>query len=407
MDTLGCVIAGRLAPPVHRFESLLGRSDAGSFQFLGGPGLSNSGAAWMLAMAACWDEACEGHAGAHGRPGVATFAALLPLSPGLTLGRFLRAFVIGYEVSARTGATLRIKPGMHVDGNWPALGAAAAVAHALGLDAAGVAQAVHIAACQLPMSLYLPIRSGDTARNTYLGHAAALGQSAAFSAASGICAPKLSIDEYARVGLGWQESAKFDLAHQFHILDAYLKPYAAVRHVHYGAFAAWQMKSNLDLAQITAISLEIYEEATIYCSNRAPKTPLQAQFSLSFGVAAMLRWGCLDPLIYREPQFHDPLMRRLEQLVDVSLDQGLTQTQTRGATLTITTNANTVQRQVTAVYGDASMPFTQEALTEKFTTYCATTLSQFQATSMANRILTLPETESFNKIWPTEVAPVV
>ena len=57
LDTLGCVMAGGLAPPVQQLETVLGRSDPGSFRLLAGPGLSNSGAAWVLGMAACWDEA--------------------------------------------------------------------------------------------------------------------------------------------------------------------------------------------------------------------------------------------------------------------------------------------------------------------------------------------------------------
>ncbi len=398
MDTLGCVMAGRLAPPVQQLETVLGKSDPGSFRLLDGPGLSNSGAAWMLGMAACWDEACEGHAGAHGRPGVAALAALLPLSSQLTMGQFLRAFVVGYEVGARAGASLRIKPGMHVDGNWPALGAAAAVAHALGLNAAGIEQAVHIAACQLPLSLYLPIRSGDTARNTFLGHAAALGQSAAFAAASGICAPGTSIDEYARVGLN-REGLEIDRSHRFHILDAYFKPYAAVRHVHYGALAALQLKPEVDLESITAISLSVYEEATVYCANRAPQTPLQAQFSLSFGVAAMLRWSRLDPTVYRDPKFQDPLMRRLEALVEVTVDRELTHAAQRSATLTIASNGTTVQQQVSAVHGDAAMPFTQAALIEKFVSYCAACALQPQARATANQILTLPRDEKFDTLW--------
>jgi 2-methylcitrate dehydratase PrpD len=134
-------------------------------------------AAQVLAMAATWDEACEGHALAHGRPGVPLVAALLPLAlkRGASLGEFVDAFVLGYEVGARCGAWLRIRPGMHVDANWPALGVAAGVARLLGLAPAGIVQAIDIAACQLATSLYLPVREGRTARNTYLGHSASLG----------------------------------------------------------------------------------------------------------------------------------------------------------------------------------------------------------------------------------------
>jgi hypothetical protein len=55
------------------------------------------------------------------------------------------------------------------------------------------------------------------------------------------------VAEYARVGLG-KPSVAFDDAPDFQLLKAYFKPYAAVRHVHYGALAAnarWQEPGDL------------------------------------------------------------------------------------------------------------------------------------------------------------------
>jgi 2-methylcitrate dehydratase PrpD len=128
-------MTGIKAEPVANFIKNASSADTGNFRFLPTQvhGLSAANAAMALALAACWDEACEGHAGAHGRPGVAALAALIPLSSKLTYKEFLKSFVVGYEIGARMGASLRINKGMHVDGNWPVLGAAAAVAHAMGL----------------------------------------------------------------------------------------------------------------------------------------------------------------------------------------------------------------------------------------------------------------------------------
>jgi len=406
-DTLGCVMAGRRAASVAQFEARSSAADPGAFRFSGGPGLSATHAAMVLAMAACWDEACEGHAGAHGRPGVAALAALLPLSSALSYGAFLKSFVVGYEVGARFGASLRIKKGMHVDGNWPSLGAAAAVAHALGLGPRQIAQAVQIAACQLPMSLYLPVRSGDTSRNTYLGHSAVLGQNAALAAASGVTAPATAAHEYAMVGLG-QGPADFDRSTHFHIGDAYFKPYAAVRHVHYGALAAHRLGRHVDLHQVASLVLEIYEEAIIYCGNRHPQTPLQAQFSLSFGVAAMLRWGRLDPWVYREPQFQDPLLRQLEGKVSLQVDAAWTQRQQRGARLSmIFKDGPRLEQAVPAVPGDAQMPFTLQALSDKFFVYCDGSLSVDEAARVLDHCLNAPPQAKPFSFWnyPQEITP--
>ncbi|MFD0668723.1 MmgE/PrpD family protein [Ramlibacter sp. MAHUQ-53] len=370
LDTWGCVVAGSQAAPVAALACQLAPPpQPGSLLEGGGAGSPQARALW-LAMAACWDEACEGHAGAHGRPGVAALAALLPVAGGLRWGEFRRALLVGYEVGARMGAALRIRRGMHVDGNWPALGAAAAVATAMGLDDAGVATAIRLAACQMPLSLYRPVQTGDTARNTYLGHAAALGQFAALGAASGLTAPQDAVDAYAQVGLG-HAAVSLDESPAFHVLDAYFKPYAAVRHVHYGAWAASLLREDLGGRQPVAIALEVYEEATVYCGNRQPRTPLQAQFSLSFGIAAMLRWGRLDPWVYRDPQFHDERLRALEAMVTVSVHPQWTAAQRRGAVLTLTLDDGTVlRREVTAVAGDPAMPLPEADLRGKFLAYC-------------------------------------
>lgn len=373
VDTVGCALAGRHADEVRRLEVALAACEPGGFRLPQGPAMGVQAAAQVLAMAATWDEACEGHALAHGRPGVPLVAALLPLAlqRGATLGEFVDAFVLGYEVGARCGAWLRIRPGMHVDANWPALGVAAGVARLLGLAPAGIDQAIDIAACQLATSLYLPVREGRTARNTYLGHSATLGLQAAFASAAGIDAPQGALAHYARQHSAAQPGQALPDAAVDLLRDAYIKPFAAVRHVHYGATAARALRSQLgnDTSAIGRIVLKIYEEAIVYCGNRAPRTPIQAQFSLSFGVAAMLRFGDVDPSVYAAPRFDDAELRRLESLVVLEVDAGLTERRQRGATLSLTLGDRVLDDTVGTIAGDAGSPLGREALVDKFVRY--------------------------------------
>ena len=338
LDTLGCALAGRSALEVSSLEAQWAELEPGAFRFPSGPLLGLRAACQVMAIAPTWHEACEGHAFAHGRPGVATVAALLPLAllRDATIGEFIDALALGYEVGARAGAWLRVAPGIHVDGNWPALGAAAGVARLLRLPPDRCMRAVDIAACQLPSSLYLPIRTGRNVRNLYLAHSATLGLDAALAAQCGIDAPPDALAWYAEhccpASAEALPPASTDL-----ILDAYLKPFAAVRHVHYGALAARRIRARLDgaTAAIDRILLTIYEEAAVYCSNPQPSTPLAAQFSLSFGLAAMLRFGDLEAASYEPPRFHDPELRRLESLVEVRIDPAMTARKERGAMLRV------------------------------------------------------------------------
>ena len=112
LDTYGCVLAARRHPEVAAFESALQAADPGSV----------SSAAAAFSAAACWDEACEGLARAHGRPGLTVLGAChaLAKSRSLSLDEVLAAYLTGYEVGARLGESMRIGPGRHGDGR-PAL----------------------------------------------------------------------------------------------------------------------------------------------------------------------------------------------------------------------------------------------------------------------------------------------
>jgi 2-methylcitrate dehydratase PrpD len=395
LDTVACMLAARTAPEVIGLEASLAALEPGSFCFPGGKPLSLLGAAAVGAMSATWDEACEGLAMAHGRPGVPVVAALLPhaVIHNASLGALLHAIVAGYEVGARAGAWLRIRPKMHVDGNWPGLGVAAAMADLLDLPSGKRKTALDIAACQLPTSLYLPVARGANARNTYLPHSAWLGVLAAASAACGVAAPDDALTHYAEhFSAGSAEAAVAN--DRFLILDAYFKPHAAVRHVHYGAEAARLLRDRLQgrTASITSIRLQIYREAITYCGNRAPQQPIQAQFSLSFGFAAALVHGGIEASVYRGGAFNDPELRRLESLATIEPDEELTSAGKRGATLVIEAGGERLEQRVDAIQGDPEMPMTADQVRAKFVRYVGS--SRF-----ADRLLqSAPETP-FREIW--------
>lgn len=387
LDTLGCAYAGVRASPLVALQDLCAKVDPGEVRLARGPGLSVAAAAQLFAYAACWDEACEGHAGAHGRPGVATLAAVHSLANGRSFRDVLIAFIHGYEISARMARALRIKPGMHVDGNWPAFGCAVAAARLLGLNGSQAAQAVSFAACQVPLSLYLPVREGSFARNSYLGHAAVLGVQAALGVMAGIGAPSQeSVREYARIGLGSEVGAWVGPGH-FEILETYLKPFAAVRHVHYGAWAALGLRDRIGSGRIERVRLSVYEEAVVYCGNRAPQTAIQGQFSLSFGLAAALRFGGIDHATYRPERFNDAELRRLESLIEIDVDESLTAAHQRGATLRVMVDGNWIESSVTTIPGDAAQPLSDEEVIRKFIAYAGHTLGDPSARKLADEVL--------------------
>jgi 2-methylcitrate dehydratase PrpD len=383
LDTLGCLVTGLRHTQVQQFGRALSAALPGSVAWPGSDiRLGPAGCAALGATAACWDEACEGHAAAHGRPGLPVVPALLALSAerDVSLGDLILALVTGYEIGTRAGQAWRITPGLHVDGSWHSLGVAAAVARLLAGPAA-IGPAIEAAACQIPASLYLPITSGSVVRNTYVAHAVLLGVLAAASAEANFAMPAGSLEEGRRRVLRLSERAQVAPGGEWTIRDGYLKPYAAVRHTHYGVAAALHVRQRPDFAldRIQRITLGTYEEAIRYCGNRAPRTPIQAQFSLSYAIAAALVLGDLGPDAYADFG-NNAALTRIEQLVVIEVDRARSQ---RGARVAVDLGGTMLTETVDRVAGDPGEPMREDEVVRKFHRYVEATLGAERASALA------------------------
>lgn len=366
LDSLGCILAGLRHRRVRDFAKAMQAWMPGAIG-VAGAALSPAGAASVLAVAMCWDEANEGLARAHGRPGLAAAPLVLAQAGAAPLGALRAALALGYEVAARAGEVWRIRPGMHVDGSWHALGAAAAAARLGGGDAPAAERAVRIAACQIPFSLYAPITAGMDGRNSYAAHAVQLGAMAGAAAIAGMDAPADGFAEARRIALLRDDAPAREPAGTWLVAESYQKPYAGVRHAHYAAAAALALRDRVMPEAINAIEVATYAEALRYAGNRAPAAAITAQFSLSWAVAAALVQGDLGPAAYTDAALADPLLRRLEALVVLREDAVLGDR--RAATVTLRLGDEDITQHCGSVPGDPDRPMTRDELEAKFRRY--------------------------------------
>lgn len=393
LDSLGCALAGLGHARVRDFAAAMAGWLPGEVRLPGvALGLAPGAAAAVLATATCWDEANEGLARAHGRPALPVAPlALVALAGGAPLGRALSAFALGYEVGGRAGELWRIRPGMHVDGGWHALGAAAAAVRLAGGDRAAAARAVRLAACQVPASLYAPIAAGLDGRNSYAAHAVLLGGMAAAGALSGMDGPADALAEARRVVLGLDGPAEAAPPGIWLLEEAYLKPFAGVRHAHYAAAAALALRARCGDATPVAIRLATYGEALRYAGNRAPASAIAAQFSLSWAVAAAWAQGDLGPAAYTGAALADPALRTLEALVVLEEDPGLTATGRRGARLTLEFADGSAETEAVAgVTGDPDRPMGVGEAQAKFRRLAAPVLGEARAAALAAALSEAP-----------------
>ena len=391
LDSLGCALAGLRHPTPAGFAAALAAWLPGPVRLPGiEVGLAPGAAAAVLATAMCWDEANDGLARAHGRPGLPVAPlALVALATGARFGAALSAYALGYEVAARAGELWRIRPGMHVDGSWHALGAAAAAARLAGLDAAATARAVRLVACQVPFSLYAPIAAGMDGRNSYPAHAALLGVAAAAAAAAGMDAPPAGLAEARRIALGAEGPGQRAPSGEWLLAEGYVKPFAGVRHAHYGAAAALALRPAVvdRLDQVRGILLETYGEAITYAGNRAPASAIKAQFSLSWGIAAALAQGDLGPGAYTDAALADPALRRLEAMVDLREDRAMTTAGRRAARVTLDLGAARPSHAVEGIAGDPGRPMSAAEVAEKVRRLAAPLLGEAGAATVIRHML--------------------
>ena len=393
LDTVACSVSGLGKSEPAALAGQLARIAPGPVRLPGAEqGLAATEAAYMLALAACWDEACEGLARAHGRPGLhaVSTAATLGSTLKATIGEILEAIVSGYEIGGRFGEALRIRPGMHVDGGWGSLASTAAASRLLNADVETAKNALAMAACQMPCSLYLPVAEGCSARNTYSAHAASMGILYANSAMAGISAPEGAFDAANALNFRGDQPgpSPFDATEEFYILEGYLKPYAAVRHVHYGVACAilWRKDNpGINPDNIDAIELETYEEAVTYCGNRRPRTSIQAQFSLTYGLAHALRTGTLGPDAYRSEARSDKRQRELEGKITVTVKPGI---EGRGAILHVQIGPRSKTYQVDAVAGDKDKPMSAGQVIAKAHAYMTPVIGARKSQETIDAIMT-------------------
>lgn len=368
LDTVACAIAGFRKVGLDRLSAA-----GGGYALLGADAtLDPAEAAYAFALAACADEACEGLAFAHGRPGLHAVAGGIgaALRADADLDGLIDAVAAGFEFGGRMGGLFRARPGVHVDGTWGLVAATVAARRLYGGGGSALAAACQAALCQMPASLYLPVSQGADLRNSYSGHAAAAGMLVAASLATGMATPQGAVDAAAGFAFDRDDAAWLPPGRRL-MLEGYLKPYPSVRHTHYGVEAAklWRAaRPDAAADAIQPVRLEIYPEAVVYCGNRAPTTPIMAQFSLSYTLAYSLIHGDLTPAAYEPAAFADPTLRALEARIEIAPVEALGAGGGRRARLAV---GDGWRREVDGAPGDADAPLTDDQLAAKVRTFAA------------------------------------
>jgi len=284
--------------------------------------------------------------------------------------QIIDAIVLGIDVSCRVGNMIyphHYDRGWHITGTTGGLGAAAACARLLGLDAERTTMALGIAASQ-PVGLREQF--GTMTKPFHPGAAAQAGLMAALLARAGFTASSRAIE--APRGFAQVVSAKFDwneitdeLGKRFEISFNSYKPFACGIVIHPSIDACVQLRQQGVTPQnLARIDLKVHSLVLELTGKKEPADGLQGKFSVYHGCAAGLIFGRASEDEYADAIVTRPDVVEVRGKVHATIDDGIDEASVEAvATLT---DGRTVRVHVEHAIGSLQRPMSDADLEAKF-----------------------------------------
>lgn len=302
---------------------------------------------------------------------VASAALALAEHIGSTGRDLIDALVIGIDVACRMGNTVypeHYDRGWHITGTTGMLGAAAACARLLHLDAEQTTMALGIASSQ-PVgvreqfgSMTKPFHPGGAARAGLTS--ALLAKHGFTSSARAIEAPRGIAQTYS-TKCNWNEITEA-LGQRFEISFNSYKPFACGIVIHPAIDGCVQLRNihNLHPSDIARVDLKVHSLVLELTGKRSPSIGLEAKFSVYHACAAGIFAGRAG-----EAEFEDAFVRRadviaLRDRINAVVDPGIAED---AADVTITlVDGRALQLFVPHAIGSIERPMDDAALKRKF-----------------------------------------
>jgi 2-methylcitrate dehydratase PrpD len=324
-DTIGVMLAGAVEPAARMAQALAAEEGAGECRMPGTP-LSTSPAYaafanGIAAHALDYDDMCFVSL-AH--PSCALVPALLAAGELAHAGAgvLLDAYVVGFELECRLGTVMNPRHyhhrGWHCTSSIGTLGAAAAVARVLGLDAHATGHALGIAAssaCGVKENL------GSMVKPLHAGMAARNGVTAARLAQRGFTASPHALDgPQGYLSAMDSEGASLDLAVadlgiRWEIVETgvtvKLYPSCAATHPPLDALIEMKRREGLTSDQIESVDVDVDSMTPRLLIHPNPTNGLEAKFSMPFCAAAALVYPHVGIDTFDVDRIHNPAIQSL------------------------------------------------------------------------------------------------
>jgi len=336
IDWYAAVLPGAVLPPATMLARALAEElDRGKARLAMGRQATVRAAALINGSAAHTVEVDDIVRDGIYHPGAPTIAAALALAQarGASGEAFLRAVIVGYEISTRIAAAMGRAhyKYWHNTGTIGCFGACAAAAELLRLDRMRFAHALATVAT-FSAGLQQAFRMDSMSKPLHAGRAAEAGVTAALAASEGVTgSPDVLEGEsgYGRAmgegdGPDW-EGALATLGEDFHITRMTFKNHACCGHVFAAIDGALALQQQMRVLapDIERVSIGTYKAALDVARHESPRTAAEARFSLKYTVASALTHGSVRLAAFEPSRLEDPVTRELMRRIDVAIDPEL------------------------------------------------------------------------------------
>ena len=381
LDTVGVTLAGAVEPAARIVQDVVAEEGgAPTCRILGtsqktGPAqaaLANGTAAHALD----YDDMCFVSLAHPSAPLVAACLACgeLAQASGRTA---LDAYVVGFEIEAMLGRAMNVshyRRGWHCTSTIGTIGAAAAAARVLGLDADATGRCLSIAASE---ASGLKENFGTMAKPLHAGLAARNGVVAALLARKGFTASALALDGPQGMLTAMDaERPALDagaLGARWEILETgitvKLYPSCAATHPALDGLLELRRQHGLSAETVDTIVVRVDSVTPTVLLYGRPGSPLEAKFSMPFCAAAAIADGQVGIDTFETDRLHDPALLALLERVTMTVDPELGQRApalTQAAIAVRLKDGRLLTREIERAKGCPERPASAEELEAKF-----------------------------------------
>ena len=295
----------------------------------------------------------------------------------------LDAYVVGFEVECALGVVMNpahYEQGWHCTSTIGAIGAAAAAARVMGLDAETTGRALSIAAseaCGLKENfgtMVKPLQGGLAARNGVL--AALLAREAFTASEHAIDGPQGFLVAMGSAGRDLPEAGA-PLGRRWEIVEGgitvKLYPSCAATHPTIDTLIDLRREHGIDPAAVEAVEVDVDPVTPTVLIHDRPATGLEGKFSLHYCAAAALAFGRVGIDTFEDDAMRAPAAARLVPRVTMRADKQLGRESpplTEARVAVRLSDGRTLERFVRGARGYPARPASPEELEGKFIT-CA------------------------------------